>query len=94
MSLTPIMKHIWFHLISFLPLGETTVRFRHGTAKVIRGKVRSAVISEFNQLAKEADIQHGCIQIRTTKEKGSRLFFYGIPESAHQRFRNVWTVQH
>jgi len=75
-----------------LPVAGTTILLMKGTARVKRGKVRSALISELTLLAEAEQIECGSIHVKQVQGRGDRLTFYGIPEALHQRFRNVWNA--
>jgi hypothetical protein len=82
------MKALWIKIIAALPLAETTVLISKGKPALKRGKVRSALLSEIEQLAQSNGISTACIQASGK----NKLTFHGIPPHLHQRLRNIWVV--
>lgn len=55
-------------------------------AKAVKGKATRALLSEISSLSRELEIERGEIWIDAL---GRSTFSAEIPESSHQRFRNL-----
>ena len=84
------MKRWMLQLIACFSTASVVVWIENGKPTVRRGQIRPALLSELADLATASQIATACI-LATTTDHGFRLTFHGIPESLHQRFRNVWS---
>ena len=84
------MKKLWIRFIASLPLADTTVLITDGNVVTRRGRTRPALRAELGELARTTGVVDACIHAYTTGHLGCRLSFFGIRDSLHQRFRNVW----
>ena len=83
------MNRFWIRFLASLPLADTTVLIDGGRAEARRGVVHSRVLSALADLAGANGIETACVHARTAG-KSLSLTLFGVPESLHQRFRNVW----
>lgn len=81
---------IHHRLLALLPLGSDTVLISGGIASARRGKIRGLLLTELNDFAREHGIDSACIHSQQRPGYGFSLRIYGVPESLHQRLRNVW----
>jgi hypothetical protein len=84
------MKRFWIKFMASLPLGDTTVLIADGGVVARRGNPRAALLSELSEWVKCNGIHDACVHASTTGASGFRLSLFGIPDSLHQRLRNVW----
>jgi hypothetical protein len=85
------IKVRWTKLLARLPLADASVLIEGGRARVIRGKVRSPLLSELGDLAMSNSIEIACIRAMDSPS-GFRLSFTGIPEALQQRILNLWAA--
>ncbi len=84
------MKRWMLRLHTWFSTAPVAVWIADGKVTVVRGRIRPALLSELADLANASQIDTACILASST-DHGFRLTFHGIPESLHQRFRNVWS---
>jgi hypothetical protein len=85
------MKRLWIKFIASLPLADTVILVDNGKTVIKRGKIKSALKSQLDELAKSLRINTACINA-SENSRGFMITFFGISEEFHQRFRNVWGV--
>jgi hypothetical protein len=89
------MKRLWMRLIASTKLQGTCVLILNGRAIARRGKARGILLAELSQFAETQGVDAACIYAVTSPGPGTanfKLSIYGIPDSLHQRVRNIWSV--
>ena len=70
---------------------DFTVRLEDGRARLWQGQAPQAFVKECAEIAAQRELSRGLI-FGCRRGRGLVLEFRGVPESCHQRFRNVWQI--
>ena len=85
------MMRRWIKFIAHLPLGDATVLIECGQAIAKRGTVPASLLADLAELFRTNGIQVACIHARK-QSHGCSLTLFGVPQSLHQRVRNIWAA--
>lgn len=70
---------------------DFTIRIKGGRACLWQGKAPKGFVDDCDLIAVDQQLQTGLI-FGCQRSRGLVLEFSQIPESCHQRFRNVWQI--
>jgi hypothetical protein len=77
-------------IIILRPKPRFVIQVREGKVHVERGKVSKKFLHDCQNLISECKVQEATIKAVSKSGRVSLEFSHQIPETYHQRFRNVW----
>ena len=85
------MKRVFINLMSAFSSADIILIIKNGNVCVKKGKLKSELLSDLNDLVKIYKVESACIQARS-QGHNYKFGFYGIPFNMQQSVRNIWMV--
>lgn len=84
------MRFLLLKLKASLSTASAIILIQSGKAMILKGTVSSSILNSFSDIARLYAIDRATIAVR--KEHGALVLRFSgkVPDSAMQRFRNVW----
>ena len=84
------LKHFFNQIKIALSFADIVITFEDGQAKTNRGKPRPSLLTALSEIAASNNIKTGLILARRQGPGHQLTISRDIPETLHQRIRNVW----
>ncbi len=84
------MNSLIISLLARIPLAPQAVLIQQKKARLLRGQLPHALLSDLSELSERNHISHACIHASGGKGKPVKLRMFGIPDELEQRLRNIW----
>jgi hypothetical protein len=93
LRLAAVGAGVIFRILCLAPRPAFVVALKDGKASVRRGKVHPRFLRSCEEIAADGAIPHGTITGVPRGRGVSLAFSRDVPEAAHQRFRNAWSLE-